>query len=185
MANEETNDRIVDFPTSTDIVTSEGAESPNVLTDADLSAAESSFEEAYKPLPEPLAMYRMKVFGASAVFILAGVLTAIYFKAFSPLILSACGIYFGYKGFAAARRYQCGKIREVPVICIGVTPAKIRDHLSLAFRTVGDPDTGDGQEFFKFQNYSKRSAGDFIVNQAYMIYYDVDNPQTLISYMHI
>ena len=136
------------------------------------------------PLPYALAGHRLKLYAVATVFVVAGIAIAIYLKSFAPLLLVLFSGYFWWQGFNVLRRYRSCLIREVAVLCTSVKPSRIRDAMTLTFRTVGDEANPD-QEYFKFLNQPKRTADEFVVNSPYVIYFDTESPQTLLGYIDI
>ena len=141
--------------------------------------------EAVASLPLPLQAYISRVFVVAALFLLAAIACAAYFKSLGPLALLLGTAYFAYQGANISKRWRLGLVRELPAICTNVKISSVGNRATVTFRTEPDEELGTEAEIFRFLNMPKRSAENFVPGHPYMIYYDVDNPQMLINYVDI
>ncbi len=134
----------------------------------------------HRALPTGLAMYKLKSLLAGIGLVAATAVLAIYVKSFKPLFFLLPAAFFLFRVFSINRRFNMGLIRGVPVLCTAVKQSRIRDKSTVTFRTA--PEHDEDTEFFRFENIGKREADQFIPQYPYIIYFDTDNPHTLLGF---
>lgn len=128
--------------------------------------------------PTELTQYSLKVYGAAILAAVLAVLFSLLFKMPSPLFLLTGTAYLSYRAYNVKRRYYKGLIREVAVQCTAIKVGVIRDKTDVSFCSLEPKPV-----FYKFHIASKKAQDDFIEGSNYVIYYDVDDPRTLLGYI--
>ena len=138
-----------------------------------------------EPLPCAIRSCQVKIYTAAALFFVFSLSTCEYLHSSAPSLLAAFSVYLLWKGFNVGRRFRSGAIREITVCCTGVKSSRYRKSMTVLFRTEEVPRSEVPQEFFRFSNQPKSAENDFIVDHPYVIYFDIENPQTLLAYISI
>lgn len=128
--------------------------------------------------PTELTQYSLKMYGVAALVAVLAIAFAILFKMPSPLFILTGSAFLIYRASNVRRRYYQGLIQELAVQCTAIKAGIIRDKTDVSFCSL-DPKP----VFFKFHIATRKAQDDFIEGSNYIIYYDVDDPRTLLGYI--
>lgn len=182
MVDKTGNTYILDYSESSDSSQVKNEKIFDVNEDELTEKAENIEVTENLPVPQAIIGHRNKLFLVSCAFFVASISICLYLKSYEPLILLLGTGYFAFQGVTVVSRFNNGYIREIPAICTGVKVSTIRDRMTVTFKTLLDDESDDGEEYFRFMNLPKRKSDEFSVDHPYIIYYDIDSPQTLIAY---
>ena len=140
---------------------------------------------AHNPLPCAIRSCQVKLYTAAGLFFVFSLSICEYLHSFAPSLLAAFSVYILWKGFNVGRRFRSGAIREIAVCCTGVKSSRYRNSMTVMFQTEELPGSEVPQKYFRFSNQPRSAENDFIVDHPYMIYFDIENPQTLLAYVSI
>lgn len=135
--------------------------------------------EQQEPFPELLSRKQSLEYLVAGVIVVGAIICTLTFKLPKALLLALLGLVFVYKGLQLKVRWESGRIVQQVLICQSVRKSSVKDRINLTFFN-GDE---ENPLYYSFLLPGKRNADDFIIGAVYIVYFDLDNPKELITYM--
>ena len=130
------------------------------------------------PYPTELTHYSLKMYGVAALVAVFAIAFSLLFKMPSPLFLLTGSAYLAYRSYNVRKRYYNGLIQEIAVQCTAIKAGIIRDKTDVSFCSLDSKPV-----FYKFHIATRKAQDDFIEGSNYVIYFDVNDPRTLMGYI--
>ena len=130
------------------------------------------------PLPEPLAVLRIRRCIAGAGILLLAAVLSLTAGDIRIMLLSPAGLWLMWSGFSLEHDLGCGRIQEGVFTCTSVRPSHFKDAVILSFRD----ETGESPVYLTMRLNGRLHADEFAEGGRYICYFEPGQPSLLLAY---